>query len=411
MAKRKQILIFSLLLIVLTAATFLVIYLTKKPVVWTKENSLRPAAAPLIADAGDVQSLLRSIGFSLEYLQGIPPETPVNFGRELYTIKDVTDSINDFREKLREKGLSKDFFNYVEQNYAFHKSAAKSVLFTGYYEALLKGSLTRSDTYRYPLYKKPDNLYRIDLSQFPFYEKYKDKLIGLPKILRGRITEDKRVVPYYSRDEIDYKQKLAGEKIEIVWIDDPVDVFFLQIQGSGVVELDTGKTLRVNYADSNGHPYRAIGRFLIERGALTYDNVSMQSIRKYLQDHPEEMKEIFNYNPSYVFFRVVEKGPLGFIQVPLTPYRSIALDHRLFPRGALCFIETELPLFNEKGEIEEWKKHRGFVLNQDTGGAIRSPTRIDFFTGMGEESELVAGHLKREGTFYFLIKRNQSETK
>lgn len=366
---------------------------------------MRNVSAPVLGDAGEVSGLVRSLDNSLQYLERVLPTIPFNFGTQVYTAKEIKESIIDFRDKLKETGLSPEFFAYVRKNYTFYKSGARSALFTGYYEARLKGSLTPSETYRYPLYKKPDSLYRIDLSQFPFYDEYKSEIKNLPKILKARIAENKTILPYYSRDEIDYEQKLKKEKLEIVWIDDPVDVFFLQIQGSGVVELDSGKLLRVNYAESNGHPYRAIGRLLLERGALTKDNVSMQSIRQYLHEHPEEMKEIFNYNPSYVFFRTVDQGPMGFIQVPLTPYRSIALDHRLFPRGALCYIETECPVFDEKGELKEWQEHRGFVLNQDTGGAIRSPRRIDLFTGMGDESELVAGHMKREGTFYFLIKK------
>jgi membrane-bound lytic murein transglycosylase A len=317
----------------------------------------------------------------------------------------VKDSIVDFRDKLEKQGLSPDFFKYIKRNYIFYKSASRDVLFTGYYEARLQGSFKPSGTYRYPLYKKPPDLYQIDLSQFPFYREVKTQTGNLPKILRARIAENNTIVPYYSRSEIETEQELAGKKLEIAWCNDPVAVFFLQIQGSGVIQIDTGEILRVNYADSNGHPYRAIGRLLIERGILTPDNVSMQNIREYLENHPAEMEEIFNYNPSYVFFRVVEDGPLGFIDVPLTPYRSIALDRELFPKGALCYIETELPLFDNKSKLRGWKKFRGFVLNQDTGGAIRSPARIDLFTGMGEESELTAGHLRRGGTFYFLIKK------
>lgn len=402
--KKKHTLI-VLLSVAIPVSLLVITTLLKQPVEWTKENSLRRVSSPGIADTGNRESLQRSLEFSLKYFQSIAPETPVFFGNQVYRVKDVLESITDFQDKLKEMGLSNDFFAYVRHNYRFFKSSAGKVLFTGYYEARLRGSLTPSDTYRYPLYKKPDSLYHIELSQFPFFEEAQSKIKNLPRILRGRISANKTIVPFYSRDEIDCRQKLSDEKLEIVWIDDAVDVFFLQIQGSGVVELDTGGHLRVNYADSNGHPYRAIGRLLVERGILTRDNVSMQSIRKYLKEHPGEMKNIFNYNPSYVFFRVVEQGPLGVIQVPLTPYRSIALDHRLFPKGALCYIETELPLFDARGKLKTWQKHRGFVLNQDTGGAIRSPARVDLFTGMGEESELVAGHLKRKGTFYFLIKK------
>lgn len=393
--------------VTLTAAAAIIFFIfqVKKPVVWTKKNSLRQVSAPKIEDAGQVQSLLRSLDFSLKYLETIPPATPVDFGPGIYTINDVKESIADFRHNLKKHGLSPDFFKYIKHNYIFYKSACSDVLFTGYYEARLQGSLTPAGSYRYPIYRKPTDLYQIDLSQFPFFQELKTQVNDLPGILRARIAENNMILPYYSRSEIETAQKLAGEKLEIAWCNDPVAVFFLQIQGSGVIELDTGEILRVNYADSNGHPYRAIGRLLIDRGILTPDNVSMQTIREYLKNHPAEMAGIFNYNPSYVFFRVVEEGPLGFIQVPLTPYRSIALDRELFPGGALCYIETELPFFDKKGKLKGWKKFRGFVLNQDTGGAIRSPARVDLFTGRGEESELTAGHLKREGTFYFLLKK------
>ncbi|MCP4146370.1 MAG: murein transglycosylase, partial [bacterium] len=179
-------------------------------------------------------------------------------------------------------------------------------------------------------------------SSFDIYKKYK----GLPRVLKGRLTKNNKVLPYYNRDDIDVKKKLDGKKLEIVWINSLVDVFFLQVQGSGIVELDTGERLRVNYAESNGHVYRSIGALMIRRGFLEREKVSMQSIRQYLEEHPEEVEEIFNFNPSYVFFRKVKEGPIGFMGVPVTAYRSIATDRKLFPRGGLCYIETELPVFD-----------------------------------------------------------------
>ena len=171
----------------------------------------------------------------------------------------------------------------------------------------------------------------------------------------------------------------------------------------------------MNYSESNGHPYRAIGKLLLDRGVLEYENMSMQSIRNYLEKHPDEVNEILGYNPSYVFFRAVEDGPLGSLGVSLTPNRSIALDHRLYPAGALCYIKTEIPA-DDPGtgpspdfKIRDWKPFSGFALNQDTGGAIRGPSRIDLFFGHGEKSEWVAGHMKQPGTFYFLIKKTISD--
>jgi len=399
--KKKYAYSIFLLIIILLIAGYFLLRLLKKPIEWTAQNSLSPVSAPGIADHRDVDSLIRSIDSSLRYFDRdqTDPEKLISFGKEKISSLHIKESLLDFKAKLMEYGLTERFFRYVKQNYRFYRSAAKEVLFTGYYEADLKGSLKPSKTFHFPLYRKPDDLYRVELFQFPFFDRHK----GLPMILRGRLSQDNRILPYYTREEIDYQQKLAGKNLEIAWVDNPVDVFFLHIQGSGIVELDTGETLRVNYAESNGHSYRAIGRLLIEQGILTRENISMQGIRDYLDKHPGKMQEIFIYNPSYVFFRVVEEGPMGAIDVPLTPFRSIATDKYLFPKGALCYIETELPVFDEGKKVKEWKRFSGFVLNQDTGGAIRTPRRADLFTGYGEQSKLTAGHMKQKGTFYFLI--------
>jgi membrane-bound lytic murein transglycosylase A len=140
-------------------------------------------------------------------------------------------------------------------------------------------------------------------------------------------------------------------------------------------------------------------------GVIAPQDMSMQKIRQYLKDHPKEMEEIFNFNPSYVFFREVEDGPMGALEVPLTPYRSIATDPTLFPKGMLCFIKTKLPLFTDEEVVREWKEFQGFAVNQDTGGVIRGPGIVDLFTGHGKGSELVAGHLKQNGELYFLVKK------
>jgi membrane-bound lytic murein transglycosylase A len=440
------------LLVLLVAVTVVVVYFLffhpKKPVDWTPENVLHPVPAPEISDAADVGPLACAIDYSLKYFDKIeketgtehPQSTIVSFGKEQVPVTHIKESLLDFKAQLMRYGLTREFFQYVSQNYRFYQSAAQEeVLFTGYFEADLKGSLAPSPVFRYPLYRKPEDLYRVDLSSFslfqkgggtpnpftvslmPFFRGFISKVCrknevsqgifkykGIPRILRGRLSASHThptIVPYYTREEIDYGQKLAGKGLEIVWIDDPIDVFFLHIQGSGIVTLDNGEILRVNYDESNGHPYYAIGRWLVQQEILTLENVSMQSIRQYLEKHPEEIEEIFITNPSYVFFRVVDEGPMGAIGVPVTAFRSIATDRYLFPRGALCYVETQLPVFDERDKITGWQAYSGFVLNQDTGGAIRGPGRVDLFTGYGKKSKLIAGHMKQYGTFYFLIKK------
>ena len=378
---------------------------------------MHASPTPGLTDSREVGPLLLAIDNNLKYLDrllkagaagGGQPAT-LQFGKEAVPVTHLKECFLDFKSKLMEYGLSEAFFQYIKENYRFYRGAAKNdVLFTGYYEADLRGSLTPSEVYRYPLYRTPEDLYRVELQGFYFFENVK----GLPRVLRGRIKEEndgggtgRTIVPYYTREDIDYLGKLNGKGLEIVWIDNPIDVFFLHIQGSGIVTLDSGKTLRVNYDESNGHPYIAIGRLLVQKGILTLENVSMQSIQAYLREHPEKVKEYLTANPSYVFFREVADGPIGSLGVPVTPYRSIASDRYLFPPGALCYIETRLPVFDERGNMVEEKPFSGFVLNQDTGGAIRGPGRIDLFTGYGEKSKLIAGHLKQTGTLYFLIKK------
>lgn len=395
------------LMLMLILGIYLLQFVKKKPLEWTEENSLLRQIPPGLEDHHDSKSLIRAIDLSLQYLDKLDPARQLRLGPDVYSLEHLRLTLTDFKTHLIEKGLGPDFFQYLRNNYLFYKIPVPEMLVTGYYEAQLRGSMAQSGRYRYPLYRKPDDLIRINLSEFHFFSKFK----GLPSVIKGRMTDDKIVLPYFSREEIDNLNMISRKNLEILWVDDIIELFFLHIQGSGIVTLESGESIRINYAESNGHPYRAIGKLLIDRGLLTYEEMSMQSIREYLENHPQEVKTIFNYNPSYVFFRQVESGPMGYIGVPLTPYRSIALDHRLFPGGALGFIETQIPapeaevrLRSGKG-VTKWKTFRAFVLNQDTGGAIKGPGRIDLFTGHGELSEWIAGHMKQSGIFYFLIKK------
>ena len=405
-AKRLAGLIGPMLILVLDI--YLHQFVKRKPLEWTAENSLLRQIPPGLEDHHDPQSLIKALDLSLLYLAKLDPARQIRLGPDIYSLEHLRLTLTDFKKHLIEKGLGPDLFQYLKENYLFYKTQIPEVLVTGYYEAQLRGSLTQSDHYRYPLYRKPDDLIRVNLSKFHFFSKYK----GLPSVIKGRMTEDQTVLPYFSREEIDSLNVMSRKNLEILWVDDIIELFFLHIQGSGIVTLESGESIRINYAESNGHPYRAIGKLLIDRGLLTYEDMSMQSIRDYLETHPQEVKTIFNYNPSYVFFRRVESGPLGSIGVPLTPFRSIALDHRLFPGGALGFIETEIPAPETEARLRpgkgvtNWKTFRTFVLNQDSGGAIKGPGRIDLFTGYGKRSEWIAGHMKQPGTFYFLIKKS-----
>lgn len=264
---------------------------------------------------------------------------------------------------------------------------------TGYYEPLLYGSLTRSERFRYPLYRRPDDLVTIDVGEL--YPELKGKT------LRGRLA-GQRVVPYFSRAEISNGTKpLKGN--ELLWVDDAVALFFLQVQGSGRVQLPDGKLLYVGYADQNGHPYQSIGTRLIELGALKREDVNLDSIRAWLKAHPNEAEGVLNQNPSYVFFGLRENGsagPLGSLNVPLTAQRSIAVDPAYLSLGAPVWLDTTLP-------VDGQAPYRRLMLAQDTGGAIKGAVRADVFFGFGPEAERLAGNMKQPGALYLLLPRER----
>jgi len=264
-------------------------------------------------------------------------------------------------------------------------------LFTGYYEAELKGSRTRDGRNRYPLYKRPDDLITVDLGEF------RDSLKG--QRIAGRVSGG-TLKPYPDRGAID-RGALANRGLEIAWVEDPVDAFFLHIQGSGRVSLPDGGTIRVGYAAQNGHPYLAIGRPLIDRGAIPADRVSMQSIRAWLAANPAEADRVMWLNASYVFFReITGEGPIGAQGVALTPGRSLAVDPRFIPLGAPVWLDTTEPSGQEGGPERIFRR---LMVAQDTGGAIKGPVRGDVFFGHGAEPAAVAGRMKQRGRLWLLL--------
>lgn len=288
--------------------------------------------------------------------------------------------------------------SFFEKNFVPHQvsqsNGSKEGLLTGYYVPDLKGSRVASAKYPYPLYRRPDDMLTIDLSElYPDLSNYR---------LRGRI-DGHRVVPYWGRGEIDSQaQPLVGQ--ELFWVADPVELFFLHIQGSGRILFEDGESVMVNYADQNGHPYRSIGQYLIERGAMKRSQMSMQNIRAWARNNPEEVDNLLNQNPSYVFFRALEsdvQSPPGALGVPLTPGRSLAVDRRHIPLGAPVFVDTTWP--NSDQQL------RRLMMAQDTGGAIKGRIRGDFFWGMGDQAGSQAGRMKQKASFWVLFPKKTED--
>lgn len=291
--------------------------------------------------------------------------------------------------------LRQYFETYFTPYQLFNPDGTDSGLVTGYYEPLLRGSRRRGGPYQTPLYQAPDDLLTIDMASV--YPELKNLR------LRGKVV-GRKVVPYPTRAELMQGNNLAGK--EIVWVDDPVEAFFLQVQGSGRVYLpESRETIRLAYADQNGRPYKSIGRYLVDKGEMELSQASAQNIKAWVRANPGRKDELLNANPSYVFFREEKlpdpsKGPKGAQGIPLTPQRSIAIDPQHVPLGAPVFLATTLP--NSDRPLQR------LVVAQDTGGAIRGVVRADYFWGFGDEAEDRAGAMKQRGMMWVLLPKGMN---
>lgn len=286
----------------------------------------------------------------------------------------------------------RDIAQFFESRFAPHQvinaDETDTGTITGYYEPLLRGSRTRNNRFRYPVYGLPPDLVVVDLSSLHPDLRHKR--------LRGRL-EGNRLVPYHSRGEIDAEQSpLRGQ--EIAWVDDPVELFFLHIQGSGQIQLENGERVRIGYAEQNGHPFRSVASLLIRRGELPAERTSLEGMRDWARKHPTRARQYLNANPSFVFFRELPRdltGPLGTLGVPLTSARSLAVDPRVIPLGVPVFLDATWPATRQP--------LRRLMVAQDTGGAIAGAVRADFYWGFGDEAGRIAGRTRQQGRMWVLL--------
>ena len=399
---RTPIVIFAVLIV--CAVTAYVIYArilfpTLDTAASSPEEALRPVRffSPDIRDDHSMRSLEQAVKNNLVYLSRLDPNHRFRYGDTDVPCSRVLEAQTAFLSLISERPSPEALARAVNERFTLYRATGRKgnrhVLYTGYFEPVYEGSLSPDDTYRHPLYRLPRDLVRIDLSLFG--SEFEGKRIT------ARI-EDGKVLPYYTRSEIEQEGALQDRGLELLWMKDPVDVAFLHIQGSGRIRLPNGDSVPVGYGGANGRPYRSIGRYLIDLGHLTREEMSMQAIRRFLEERREMRDEVLSHNPSYVFFTRKENGPFGNINVTLTPERSIALDDKLFPKGALCFIAARKPVV-EGDRIVEWSQMTRFMVNQDTGGAIRGAGRADIFWGSGPYAETAAGHMKHDGDLYVLL--------
>ena len=356
-------------------------------------------------DMLDRASLVQAANASIQYYERLPSNVLFKYGNISYTATEMVASMKLFVEILEGQNNRDDFVDLLQKNFMIFASAAnedQGVLFTGYYEPIFPGQLKRDQEYKIPVYRRPDDLEVLDLGDF---RSSLNKRTIVYKVEKGA------PVPYLSRQQIMGENALAGKGLEIAWMKDPVDLFFLQVQGSGILVAPDGSRVKVGYDGSNGRPYNSIGRYLIDQGAMRLSEISMGSIRRYMRDNPLLRDSILYHNESYVFFKLNQLssgGPHGNIDVSLTPLRSVAADATAFPKGGLAYIVTEVPDFDENWTHHGNKPVSHFVLVQDTGGAIKGPGRLDLFWGNGELAENSAGAMRSLGKVYFFVAKKEA---
>ncbi len=359
--------------------------------------TLVPArSAPRLADDLDRDSLLQALEQSRAWLENQPRDRVLIKGRPEVSVGQVLASVSTLAGLLRSNLTDRQLEEEIGEKFLLFQAVAQEenskpdLLLTGYYQPVVQGSLTRTPPYIHPLYTVPP-----DLVQRP--AKGGGKQVG--RLVKGRLQ------PYWTREEIDRHNRAAGS--ELVWLKDRLDVFFLHVQGSGVIQLPDGSLRRVRFAAKNGRPYRSIGRYMVQTGRIPLATASMATIRAYLDAHPEELEQILYTNPSYIFFNWADQaGAVGSLGRRLTPGRTVAADQACFPAAGPAFLISRIPVVKDNAVVS-WKPLHRFVLVQDSGSAINGPGRVDLFLGTGRAAGAAAGVMKEPGEMFILLLREK----
>ena len=357
---------------------------------------------PALEDLKDKKSLQKAVSASLEYLEKHKDEEQIPWGNESITVGILKKTLKAFSRLLDQnlphedlqRELRRLFIVYRITGDEEEKRPAGPFLVTGYFQPELAASLKADEKFSYPLYEIPPDLIRIALHDFDS---------SLPReTLYGRVSRQ-NLIPYYTRADIDNGRKLKRAGV-LAWLQSPVDGLMLHIQGSGILRFQDESRRYIHYASSNGHPYVSIGRWLIDKGLLRKDQADWPGIRAWAEENPDKFRKAFAANPRYIFFKWEKEGPIGTLGKVLTPMRSVALDHNIYPPAALCFLQVPMPVSRPiHGGAGIF---HGFVCNQDTGSAIKGPHRLDLYCGEGDEAGNLAGRLKAPGSLYLLLLRD-----
>ena len=330
--------------------------------------------------------LVEAIDHSLDYYR--KPSSKTFFPYLDISHERAALTLETFKTVLREAKDPSDLNRIIAERFDIYMSRGcdeqGTVLFTGYCTPIFKGSKTRTGDFRHPLYRQPPDLVK--------------KPDGTPL---GRRAAGGQIVPYYTRRQIETEQLFAGKGLELVWLRAPLEAYLAHVQGSAIIELPDGTELRIGYAGKTDRPYTSMGMAMVADGRFSAAELSLQKIMTYFDKHPLELRTYMYKNDSYVFFTESEGGPFGSINCPVTPFRSIATDKSVFPRGLLAYVVTKAPVMKTRDKVT-FEPFYSFALDQDTGGAIRSAGRCDIYMGVGPDALLLAGRQNAEGKLYYL---------
>lgn len=367
-------------------------------------KKLSPGQYPVFKDDfADKEGLIRAAKKTLDYLKKKDPDRTFRVGGREYRFETLSRTARELIHVVKLTETGEDLDELIRERFDVFKSVGSDgkgrVVFSSYYQPVLKASLKKTGKYRFPIYKRPDDMVEANLGVFD------KKLRG--KNIVGRIGDEGKLIPYLSRRQIDMEGAFTGKGWEIAWFKDKFDVFDLHIQGSGLIQLPDGRERLAKFAATNALKYKSVALTLVRRGIYKKKDLNHDKVRRYFNTHPEEQDEFLAYNPRYTFFEIVElpEGgePFGTIQETLSPYRSIAIDPKVIPLGAVAYFTTTSPRAKKNGEyLGKWENSR-LAMAMDTGGAIKGPARVDIYVGHGPQATTVARNQWAPGELFFLL--------
>ena len=387
-------------------------YRKNKPETKEKESKpvgLKPSLESIadlksFTDDMDPTSLQLAIDNQLEVMYEQDPASPMRLGDFTVTRGRLIETLEAFQKLLQKNTSQEDFDKKVYEEFLLYrvgKGKDKKVLFTGYYRPIIPASRVPSARYRFPIYKMPGKDFHIARTQLDI------RLVGskekIKQSLQNKSGENWRSL---TREEIDRKGALSNQGLEVAWLENELERYFLHIQGSGVLEFPGGTRQGVRYQGSNKYSYNGIGKLMIRDGVITTGDGSMQGIKKYFTNNPQNVSKYLNQNKRYIFFSLSNAGAIGSGGGELVGGRSIATDKSIYPAGGLAFVKIRKPVLDANNEIKSWKQISRFVIDQDTGSAIRGKARADLYFGTGQKAGAMAGHYHEKGEVYYLIKKS-----